>query len=100
MWEFWKSRFKTTTLSTRHSAQFHREQTVNFKDLNIRLQHALDDALDDEMAKPQGKVVEKNKLIIVIVGLPGRGKTFLCNKLVSYLSWYATTSTRIRATVR
>lgn len=33
------------------------------------------------------KLVEKHKLIIVMVGLPGRGKTFLCNKLCSYLNW-------------
>lgn len=30
--------------------------------------------------------VEKNKLVIVMVGLPGRGKTFLCNKLKCYLN--------------
>jgi 6-phosphofructo-2-kinase/fructose-2,6-biphosphatase len=35
------------------------------------------------------KLVEKHKLIIVMVGLPGRGKTFLCNKLCSYLNWCA-----------
>lgn len=32
-------------------------------------------------------LVEKHKLIIIMVGLPGRGKTFLCNKLKSYLTW-------------
>ena len=31
--------------------------------------------------------VQKNKLILVMVGLPGRGKTFLCNKLKCYLNW-------------
>lgn len=30
--------------------------------------------------------MEKNKLVIVMVGLPGRGKTFLCNKLKCYLN--------------
>ncbi|GFR52044.1 hypothetical protein Agub_g14563 [Astrephomene gubernaculifera] len=32
-------------------------------------------------------VVRKNKLVIIMVGLPGRGKTFLCNKICAYLSW-------------
>jgi signal recognition particle GTPase len=31
---------------------------------------------------------QKNKLIIIMVGLPGRGKTFLCNKLKCYLNWW------------
>ena len=30
----------------------------------------------------------KQTLIIILVGLPGRGKTFLCNKLMCYLNWY------------
>ena len=33
--------------------------------------------------------VDRQKLIIILVGLPGRGKTFLCNKLMCYLNWYA-----------
>ena len=32
--------------------------------------------------------VDRQKLIIILVGLPGRGKTFLCNKLMCYLNWY------------
>ncbi len=34
-----------------------------------------------------GTTVRKNKLVIIMVGLPGRGKTFLCNKLCCYLNW-------------
>lgn len=31
--------------------------------------------------------INRQKLIIILVGLPGRGKTFLCNKLMCYLNW-------------
>ncbi|KAK9833381.1 hypothetical protein WJX81_000334 [Elliptochloris bilobata] len=31
--------------------------------------------------------IDRQKLIIILVGLPGRGKTFLCNKLMCYLNW-------------
>jgi len=31
--------------------------------------------------------VDRQQLIIILVGLPGRGKTFLCNKLMCYLNW-------------
>ena len=33
------------------------------------------------------KRVELQKLIVILVGLPARGKTFLCNKLMCYLNW-------------
>eukprot|EP00775_Hariotina_reticulata_P010180 gene10180-10340_t len=36
--------------------------------------------------------VEKKKLVIILVGLPGRGKTFLCNKLRCYLNWLGHTT--------
>lgn len=36
----------------------------------------------------RGRVaVEQKKLAIIMVGLPGRGKTFVCNKLKCYLNW-------------
>lgn len=35
----------------------------------------------------QQRYAIKQKLIIVLVGLPARGKTFLCNKLMCYLNW-------------
>jgi hypothetical protein len=35
------------------------------------------------------KRAERQKLIVIMVGLPARGKTFLCNKLMCYLNWWA-----------
>ena len=37
--------------------------------------------------------VDRQKLIIILVGLPGRGKTFLCNKLMCYLNWLGASPT-------
>ncbi|KAK9817958.1 hypothetical protein WJX72_004907 [[Myrmecia] bisecta] len=37
--------------------------------------------------KRRRQKVDRQKLIIILVGLPGRGKTFLCNKLMCYLNW-------------
>jgi 6-phosphofructo-2-kinase len=39
---------------------------------------------------------EKRKLVIIMVGLPGRGKTYLCNKLMCYLNWCAPVQARPR----
>ena len=33
------------------------------------------------------KRVDRQRLIVILVGLPARGKTFLCNKLMCYLNW-------------
>lgn len=35
---------------------------------------------------------DTGKLVIVLVGLPGRGKTYIGNKLQKYLSWIGYTS--------
>jgi signal recognition particle GTPase len=40
-----------------------------------------------QRSKSMRSGAQKNKLIIIMVGLPGRGKTFLCNKLKCYLNW-------------
>ena len=31
---------------------------------------------------------DSGKLILAMVGLPARGKSFICHKLRSFLSWY------------
>ena len=33
------------------------------------------------------KAPDRTKYVIILVGLPGRGKTFLCNKIKCYLNW-------------
>ncbi|PSC70832.1 6-phosphofructo-2-kinase fructose-2,6-bisphosphatase-like isoform X2 [Micractinium conductrix] len=38
-------------------------------------------------ARLRRKRVDRQKLIVCLVGLPARGKTFLCNKLMCYLNW-------------
>ncbi|GAX82741.1 hypothetical protein CEUSTIGMA_g10167.t1 [Chlamydomonas eustigma] len=37
--------------------------------------------------QPQYASVQRSKMVIIMVGLPGRGKTFVCNKLKCYLNW-------------
>ncbi|KAI8473607.1 MAG: 6-phosphofructo-2-kinase-domain-containing protein [Monoraphidium minutum] len=36
---------------------------------------------------PSGVTVNNGRLAVIMVGLPARGKTFLCNKLMAYLNW-------------
>ena len=38
---------------------------------------------------PSGVTVNNGRLAVIMVGLPARGKTFLCNKLLAYLNWCA-----------
>lgn len=37
--------------------------------------------------KKREKKVDRQKLVIILVGLPARGKTFLCNKIMCYFNW-------------
>jgi hypothetical protein len=91
------------------------QPVVNFKDLNLSVDDELESeempclpgggegsalsqyySMDEDptnkaliyngrMARTVG--VQRNRLVIILVGLPGRGKTFLCNKLKCYLNW-------------
>jgi hypothetical protein len=55
----------------------------------------------DMMKKTSVTRMEKRKLVIIMVGLPGRGKTYLCNKIMCYLNWCAPLmSCRTAAVVR
>jgi len=68
---------------------------VHFKDMQLALDSeseedvpvGVDATTPRTQARRKRVLVEKNKLIIIMVGLPGRGKTFLSNKLRSYLRW-------------
>lgn len=83
-------------------------KVISFKDLRISLEETSSQS-DDHPPRMNGSssysyptqislrranstkvAVEKNKLVIIMVGLPGRGKTFLCNKLKCYLNWWVT----------
>lgn len=110
MWEFWRSKSAkaadapgTRPRRTTESPISKLSAFVNFKDLKLGADD--DDADSSEENEPEQRVPslqptplqrrsstlrrmpEKNKLIIILVGLPGRGKTFLCNKLKCYLNW-------------
>ncbi|GBF94979.1 bifunctional 6-phosphofructo-2-kinase fructose-2,6-bisphosphate 2-phosphatase [Raphidocelis subcapitata] len=118
MWEFWRGKLgkqgrrgEPRTLAGAASAPERRSlQVVNFKDLNLSVDDELESEESWEPGAPgdedptnkgaiihrQGSasrgIVQKNKLIIIMVGLPGRGKTFLCNKLKCYLNWLGHTT--------
>ncbi|GIL74841.1 hypothetical protein Vretimale_2423 [Volvox reticuliferus] len=85
----------STPLGRIHSA------TVNFKDISIgpEVLELADSDIDDDdrhsqdstnksaiLLKPP-KAPNRTKYVIILVGLPGRGKTFLCNKIKCYLNW-------------
>ncbi|KAH7617284.1 putative 6-phosphofructo-2-kinase/fructose-2,6-bisphosphatase [Nannochloris sp. 'desiccata'] len=38
-------------------------------------------------SRRRGKRVDRQKLVIILVGLPARGKTFICNKIMCYFNW-------------
>ena len=56
-------------------------------DLGSAAADGVEPALRRGAARRARSRVDKQKLIIILVGLPGRGKTFLCNKLMCYLNW-------------
>lgn len=73
---------------------------VQFQDQQLRTEFELGDgqpvsmASEDDvgntaefMRQASRTSQEKRKLVIIMVGLPGRGKTYLCNKLMCYLNW-------------
>ena len=50
----------------------------------VRLQMSLHVAKSDQQ---QQRVAARQKLIILLVGLPARGKTYLANKIMCYMNW-------------
>jgi 6-phosphofructo-2-kinase/fructose-2,6-biphosphatase len=76
---------------------------VNFRDVTLRpnesepLEEGDGEGHDEEVASPDSsslaaiaqlvKTVSRTKQVIIMVGLPARGKTFLSNKIKAYLTW-------------
>ncbi|GLI69499.1 hypothetical protein VaNZ11_014133 [Volvox africanus] len=113
MYEIWRSRsslgFQRPKLDGTQSPVFEastplgriHSATVNFKDISIgpeALELAEGDIEEDDrhsedstnksailLKPPRGP--HRTKYVIILVGLPGRGKTFLCNKIKCYLNW-------------
>lgn len=109
--EFWRGKFAKGRTASGSMAEAGSPRTlerrntavVNFKDLNLSVDDELSEDLhtdsgyhEDEDPTNKTAIIrtksirsgaQKSKLIIVMVGLPGRGKTFLCNKLKCYLNW-------------
>ncbi|KAG2485295.1 hypothetical protein HYH03_015969 [Edaphochlamys debaryana] len=121
MWEIWRSRSYTanqtwssrrldtsasptvTPADTPTAMPRIASGTVNFKDLSIRDDdmpgdeddhHSEDSTNKSSILLPTKapRVPERTKYVIILVGLPGRGKTFLCNKLKCYLNWLGHTT--------
>ncbi|KDD73400.1 hypothetical protein H632_c2215p1, partial [Helicosporidium sp. ATCC 50920] len=114
MWEFWRKhgddnppnkvtskRVSSDEPSTEMKDTGDSPTHIKFKDLRL-LAHQYssdeeDQAVDGAGGGPQSdggqsknknrkKRVDRQKLIVIFVGLPARGKTFLCNKLLRYLN--------------
>jgi len=43
--------------------------------------------LQPRLNRRKVKRVDRQKLVIILVGLPARGKTFICNKIMCYFNW-------------
>ena len=116
MWDYWRSHKSLASSDSSNSVsessypkpkRSQRDlrkfisRVISFKDLRISVEHASapegeataahigSDAPSQSLSKSQSTrvAVEKNKLVIIMVGLPARGKTFLCNKVRGYLNW-------------
>uniref|UniRef100_A0A7R9VHD7 6-phosphofructo-2-kinase domain-containing protein n=1 Tax=Chlamydomonas euryale TaxID=1486919 RepID=A0A7R9VHD7_9CHLO len=103
MWEVLKTKLKprgaTPTKAARADSPAKARRAVNFKDFHLPLESESDSGEDEgggtagqldlrrpSIPKPINRI-ERTKQVIIMVGLPGRGKTFLCNKLRCYLNW-------------
>jgi predicted kinase len=60
--------------------------------LSTRLEdeeHADEDSEDDDRGSTYAPIEgERRKLLLVMVGLPARGKSFIAHRLTNYLTWY------------
>ena len=76
---------------------------VNFRDVTLKpendsIDEGHEEGLEEGASSPDSnnplstiarlvKTVSRTKQVIIMVGLPGRGKTFLANKIKAYLTW-------------
>ncbi|RMZ52666.1 hypothetical protein APUTEX25_000785, partial [Auxenochlorella protothecoides] len=97
----------TPTLSAKNKGEETSAESpthIIFKDLKLLADHNYEsgeEGTQDQDVSPGGSIkitgssggkarlkrVDRQKLIVILVGLPARGKTFLCNKLMCYLNW-------------